>query len=127
MKELVESLVKKLGIEARQASGGAAVLFRAARSKLGPEEFARVAGSLPGIDELLRLAPPSGGLAKLFGGLAAAAGAREGAIVADIVSGFSSLGMSTADAKRFVPVISEYLHARLGPEAVAELESTLRA
>jgi uncharacterized protein VcgC/VcgE DUF2780 len=127
MKELVDLLTKNLKISAPQAEGGAAVLFKAAKDKLGEGEFGKLLGGLPGLSDLMKKAPPAGGggLGGLLGGLAGAVGGNAGAI-ATIVSGFGKLGLSTDDAKKFVPVILEFLRSKVGPDVVSKLEKTLR-
>ncbi|MCU0760256.1 MAG: DUF2780 domain-containing protein [Steroidobacteraceae bacterium] len=127
MKELVELLVKTVGVDERQARGGAGVLLKAARDKLGPQEFGTMLGNLPGLDELIRQAPQPGGLGKLFGGLASTVGGGQGALVAGIVSGFGSLGLGTDHARRMAPVIMEFVRARVGTETADRLEKALRA
>ncbi len=53
MKELIDMLTKKLGVNATQAEGGAAVLFKAAKDKLGGEEFGKLLGGVPGLGDLM--------------------------------------------------------------------------
>lgn len=127
MKELVQQLVQQLGVEERQARGGAAVLFNAARDKLGSGEFERLLGGVPGLDSLLRDAPASGGLGKLFGGLAGALGGGNAALFAKALAQFNALGLTQKDAERFVPVILGFLRERVGARTVATLEQALRA
>jgi Protein of unknown function VcgC/VcgE (DUF2780) len=122
MKDLVTELSQKLRIDEAQAKGGAAILFKAAKDKLGGTEFNRMLGSVPGIDALVQQAPKGG----LLGGLASLAGGNA-ALLATIVSGFSKLNMTSDQAKKFVPVILDNLRAKVGPEAVSKLEKTLRA
>src|SRR3954471_10321129 len=105
MKELIDLLVQQLGVSGGQAEGGAAVLFKAAKDKLGAAEFDQLLGGLPGLAELLEKAPASGGgLGGLLGGLAGAVGGRAGLIGA-ILQGFGKLGLTVDDARRFAPVI----------------------
>ena len=59
MKELVDLLTRQLGVTGTQAEGGAAVLFKAAKDKLGADEFAKLLGGVPGMSELLKKAPAS--------------------------------------------------------------------
>jgi hypothetical protein len=124
MKELITRLSQQLKIDERQARGGAAVLFKAAREKLGGAEFDHMLGSVGGVDTLLKQAPQSGG--GLLGGLASLAGGNA-ALIATIVSGFSKLNLSTDDAQKFVPIVLDYLRGQVGPETVSKLEKTLRA
>lgn len=127
MKELVDQLTRNLGVNATQAEGGAAVLFKAARDKLGGDEFGKLLGGVPGLSELLQKAPASGGgFGGLLGGLAGAVGGNAG-LIATIVGGFGKLGLTTDHAKKFVPVILEFLKTKVGPDVVSKLEQTLRA
>jgi hypothetical protein len=127
MKELIESLVKNLKVDSRQAEGGAAILFKAARDKMGADEFSKLLGKVGGVDQLIAKAPDSGGLGKLFGGLASAVGGGNAAIVANILSGFGKLGLNQEHAKSFVPVMMDFLRTKVGKDAVDKIEKTLRA
>jgi len=127
MKELIDQLTRTLGVTGAQAEGGAAVLFKAAKDKLGGAEFDKLLGGLPGIGDLLRKAPaPGGGLGGLLGGLAGAVGGNA-ALISTIVGGFGKLGLNTDDAKRFAQVTFEFLKAKVGPDVASKLEKTLRA
>ena len=126
MKELIDMLTKNLGVSGQQAEGGAAVLFKAAKDKMGGAEFDQLLGGVAGVGDLLKKAPASGGgLGGMLGGLASAVGGNAGTIAA-IVGGFGKLGLTTDHAKKFVPVILEFLKAKAGPDVVAKLEKTLR-
>lgn len=128
MKELIDNLSRNLGIDGAQAEGGAAVLFKAARDKLGGEEFGRLLGGVPGMSELLGKAPApgGGGLGGLLGGLAGAMGGNAGAVAA-VLQGFGKLGLTADHARRFAPIILEFLRTQVGPDVVSKLEKTLRA
>jgi len=127
VKELIDQLVKKLGVSGAQAEGGAAVLFKAAKDKLGSTAFDKLLGGLPGLGDLLKKAPATGGgLGGLLGGLAGAVGGNA-ALISTIVGGFGKLGLTTEDAKRFAPVIFDFLKAKVGPDTASKLEKTLRA
>jgi hypothetical protein len=126
MKELIDQLVQQLGVTGAQAEGGAAVLFKAAKDKLGGAEFDQLLGGLPGVGDLLKKAPaPGGGLGGLLGGLAGAVGGNAGLISA-IVGGFGKLGLTTSDARRFAPVIMEFLRGKVGADVAAKIEKILR-
>jgi hypothetical protein len=125
MQELIELLTQRLKVDERQAQGGAAILFKAARDKLGSAEFTRMLGSVSGVEALIKKAP-DGKAGGLLGGLASLAGGNA-ALIANVVGGFSKLNLSSGDAQRFVPVMLDYLRTQVGPEAVDKLEKTLRA
>src|SRR6187399_2505107 len=121
MKELIDMLTGALGVNVAQAEGGAAVLFKAAKNKLGDGEFSRLLGGVPGLDELLKKAPAAGGgggLGGLLGGLAGAVGGNA-ALISSIVGGFGKLGLKPEDARKFVPVILGYLRTKVGPDVVS--------
>ena len=129
MKELIDSLTKTLGISGAQAEGGAAVLFKAAKDKLGAAAFESQLGSVPGLHDLLKKAPASGGgggFGGLLGGIAGAIGGNT-ALITTVVGGFSKLGLKADDAKKFLPVILGFLRTKVGPDVVSNLEKTLRA
>jgi hypothetical protein len=125
MKELIDQLTKNLGISGGQAEGGAAVLFKAAKDKLGGDEFSQLLGGVPGLGDLMKKAPAGGGLGGMLGGLAGAMGGNAG-LIATIVGGFGKLGLKPEDAKKFVPVILDFLRTKVGPDVVSRLEKTLR-
>ncbi len=126
MKELIDQLVKKLGVTGAQAEGGAAVLFKAAKDKLGGAEFDQLLGGLPGLGDLMKKAPATGsGLGGLLGGLAGAVGGNA-ALIGTIVGGFGKLGLGVDDAKRFAPVVMEFVRGKVGPEVASRLEKIVR-
>src|SRR5215510_9863304 len=127
MKELIDMLTRKLGVNATQAEGGAAVLFKAAKDKLGSEEFGKLLGGVPGLGDLMKKAPASGGggLGGLLGGIAGAMGGNA-ALISTIVGGFGKLGLSVDDAKRFAPVIMDFLRSKVGKDVADKIEKTLR-
>jgi hypothetical protein len=127
MKELIDSLTQSLGISGSQAEGGAAVLLKAAKDKLGAAQFDSQLGSVPGLSDLLKKAPAAGGgLGGLLGGLAGAMGGNA-ALISTIVGGFGKLGLKPEDAKKFVPIMMGFLRTKVGPDVVSNLEKTLRA
>jgi hypothetical protein len=127
MKELIDQLTKNLGVSGSQAEGGAAVLFKAARDKLGVDEFTKLLGGVPGLGDLMKKAPAAaGGLGGMLGGLAGAMGGNAG-LIANIVGGFGKLGLKPEDARKFVPVMIAFLRTKVGPDVVSTLEKTLRA
>ena len=128
MKELIDQLTKKLGVNATQAEGGAAVLFKAAKEKLGAGEFDKLLGGVPGLGDLMKKAPASGGggLGGLLGGIAGAMGGNA-ALLRTIVGGFGKLGLGVEDAKRFAPVIMDFLRSKVGKDVADKIEKTLRA
>lgn len=127
MKELVDLLVKNVNVDENQARGGAALLLKVARDKLGAQEFGSMLSGVSGLDDLIRQAPQPGGLGKLFGGLAGSVGGAHGAAIAQIVTGFGSLGLSTDHAKQMAPVMMQFVRGKAGADTADKLEKALRA
>lgn len=129
MKELIDMLTKNLNVTGAQAEGGAGVLLKAAQEKLGSAEFGKMLGGVPGLTDLIKKAPAAGGgggLGGLLGGIAGAVGGNA-ALIATIVSGFGKLGLKADDAKRFAPVILNFLRTKVSPDVVSKLESALKS
>src|SRR6478752_4508289 len=59
--ELVGALSTELGSTPEQAAGAAGALFGVAKSRLNTNDFSQVADAVPGMDMLLKAAPPAGG------------------------------------------------------------------
>ena len=127
MKELIDALVSQLGVNDKQARGGAGVLFKAARDKLGNGEFDKLVGKVSGIEDLIKKVPEASWLGKLFGGLASSLGGDNAALIANVVTGFGRLGLTQEHAKSFAPVILKFLRAEIGTAKAAKLEKALRA
>ncbi len=127
MRELSSKIAARVGVSEAQASGGAALLLKAARDKLGAVTFDQSIGTLPGMAALLASAPRRGGVGKLFGGVASAVGGSRAAMIAAVVGGFGKLGLNTDHAQAFVPVIVEHLRGSLDTATADRLEKLLRA
>jgi hypothetical protein len=127
MQELIDLIVTTVQVDSKQAAGGAAVLLRAAREKLGPGEFEQSLGQVEGLHNLMRQAPEAGAFGKLFGGFATAVGGGNTAILAGVVTGFGKLGLNQEHALQFVPVMLDYLRAKVDPAIIDRLEKTLQA
>ena len=127
MKELIDQLTARLGVTGPQAEGGAAVLFKAAKDKLGAADFDQMLGGVAGLGDLMKKAPASGGggLGGLLGGIAGAMGGNA-ALISTILGGFAKLGLGADDAKRFAPVMMEFLRTKVGPDVAAKIEKALR-
>jgi hypothetical protein len=139
---LVDVLVRSLGVTPAQATGGAGAVFGLARQRMAPDAFAKVAGAVPGMDQLLAAAPavdvaaapPSeasgsgkGGMGGMLGSAAASLGASPpdlGAAEA-LIPAFSKLGLGPDMAGRFIPQILEFVGSRGGPTVAKLLQAAL--
>lgn len=140
MMELVQQLVNSLGVNEEQAKGGAGLLFNLAKEKLDASEFQQIADKVPGLSTLLGAAPEpaapasaGGGMMGALGGAAAAFGAsglgdKLGGLgnLANLVSGFSKLGLSSDMIGKFVPVVLSFVQNQGGDGVRILLEKALK-
>lgn len=126
--ELVDELVKKLGVSEDAAKGGAGLLFKLAQDKLGSGDFSKVAGAVPEISDLIKSAPESGGLMGGLGKLATGLGGGAASLggLASMAGGFSKLGLDSGMIGRFLPVILSFVESKGGPAVKALLEKALK-
>lgn len=130
--ELIQQLINNLGVNEEQAKGGAGLLFNLAKEKLGSGEFQQIANVVPGMTDLLKAAPESGGglmgalgsAASAFGGLG---GKMEGlGNLAQLAGGFSQLGLSTDMVGKFVPIVLSFVQNQSGDSLKGLLEKVLK-
>jgi hypothetical protein len=137
--ELIQQLVSSLGVNEDQAKGGAGLLFNLAKEKLGAGEFQQLADKIPGVSDLLGVAPaPSaaasagGGMMGALGGIASSLGAgglgdKLGGLgnLANLASGFSQLGLSTDMVGKFVPIVLSFVQSQGGDSMKGLLEKVM--
>ena len=126
--ELIEQLVKNLGVSEGAAKGGSGLLFNMAKEKLGAGDFGKIAAIVPGISDMMKSAPASGGIlgglgkvASGFGGSASQLGS-----LASLAGGFSKLGLDNGMIGKFIPIILSFVQSKGGDVARALLEKALK-
>jgi hypothetical protein len=131
--ELIQQLIGNLGINEGQAKGGAGLLFNLAKEKLDAGEFQQIANAVPGMTDLLKAAPESGGgmmgalgsMASAFGG--GLGGKMEGlGNLANLAGGFSQLGLGTDMIGKFIPVVVSFVQSQGGDSLKGLLEKVLK-
>ena len=128
MNELIELLVKQLGVNSDQAKGGAGLLFKMVQGKLGGD-FSKITQAVPAVTGLIKDAPAEGGAAKLLGGLASALGGSKGGGLADLASladGFSQLKLDPGMIGKFVPVVLSFLQGKVGKDVLDLVAGALK-
>jgi hypothetical protein len=126
--ELIEQLVKNLGVSEDAAKGGAGLLFQMAKDKLGTGDFSKIAGVVPGISDMMKSAPESGGLLGGIGKIASGfgGGASQLGNLASLAGGFSKLGLDSGMIGKFIPIILTFVQSKGGDVAKALLEKALK-
>jgi hypothetical protein len=126
--ELIQDLVKNLGVSEQAAKGGAGLIFKLAQDKLPAGDFSKVAGVVPGMSDLVKAAPasggPLGGLGKLTSAIPGGAGKLGN--LASLAGGFSKLGMDTGMIGKFVPIILSFVGSKGGTPIHSILEKVLK-
>lgn len=120
--ELIDLLTKNLGVNENQAQGGAGLLFKLAKDKLGAGDFSKVSAAVPGMDSLLSAAPAGGGgilggVGKMFGG---------GGGLASLAGGFKNLGLDSSMVGKFVPIILQFVQGKGGDGVKSLLEKVIK-
>lgn len=126
--ELIQELVKNLGVNENAAKGGAGLIFKLAQNKLGAGDFSKVAGAVPGISDLIKVAPESGGLLGGLGNLASGLGGDVGKLgnLASLAGGFSKLGLDSGMIAKFLPIILSFVGSKGGTAVRSILEKVLK-
>jgi len=115
MMELLQQLTQNLGVNEDQAKGGAGLLFKLAKDKLGSGDFSKVTEALPGVDALVKSAPGGGGLGSAIGSITSAlGGGGKLAGLANLAGGFSKLNMDSGMIGKFLPIILSFAQSKGG-------------
>jgi Protein of unknown function VcgC/VcgE (DUF2780) len=122
---LTDLLVKKTGVTAAQAEGGAGTLFQMAKSKMQSAAFSKLEQSVPGMQGLLSTASaikqPSL-LGSASSGLSSVTGGTAGNLVS-LASAFQQQGMSPQMVQQFIPIIVDYVKSSGGNAVASSLSS----
>ncbi len=124
--ELIDQIVKNLGINEEQAKGGAGLLLKHAKDKLGEGDFAQIKDAIPETDDVIRAAPESGGTGGALGGITSALGAEKLGNIASLSGGFSKLGLDSSMVGKFIPVILSFVQSKGGNTAKGLLEKVIK-
>jgi hypothetical protein len=126
--ELVEQLVKNLGVSEDAAKGGSGLIFKMAKEKLDSGDFSKVAGAIPDIGDLMKSAPESGGVLGGLGKLASGFGGGAGQLgnLASLAGGFSKLGLDSGMIGKFIPIILAFAQSKGGDVVKSLLQKALK-
>jgi hypothetical protein len=125
--ELIQQLVSQLGVQEGQAKGGAGLLFKQAKERLGSNEFSQLVQKVPGAESLINDAPQSGGIMGAVGSLASKFGGKGSELgnMASLAGGFSKLGLDRGMISKFIPIVLSYVQGKGGNEAMQLLQKAL--
>jgi hypothetical protein len=122
--DLVGALANGIGATPEQAAGAAGALFGLAKSRLKPQDFQKIAGAVPGMDQLLQAAPALGAVSAASGALAGVSGSAGG--LAGAASAFSKLGLKPELVSKAVPLLTSMVTKSGGADVGALLAGVLK-
>jgi hypothetical protein len=127
MDDLVKRLSKDLGVTKTQAKGGLIALLRAGQQNMQRADFEQFVADIPGADKLLKNAPPPSTLSSLAGGLGSLFGGRNSpGRWAGLAASFTELGIDLDTAKKFGPIVIDFVKEHGGENLVKKLRSALQ-
>jgi len=127
MDDLIRKLIKDLGVTKEQARGGLVALLRAGEQNLSRPDFQQFVADVPGADKLLKSAPPPSALSSIAGGLGSLFGGRSRVgRWAGLAASFTELGVDIDTAKKFGPIVIEYVRKHGGENLVDKMRTALR-
>lgn len=127
MDALIKKLTKDLGVSQQQARGGLVALLRTGQQNLGKADFAEFLADMPGAEKLLKGAPPPSALSSLAGGLGSLLGGRSSAgRWAGLAATFTELGVDLDTAKKFGPIVIDYMKEHGGENLVEKVRAALK-
>ena len=126
--DLVDTLVKQLGVTSEQAQGGSGALFEVAKNNMSDSDFSQVSQAVPGMDGILAAAPKSesdSATGSLLSGIAAASGNSTLTDATSLVNAFQQLDLSGDMVGQFTPVIIDYVKQNSGEQLANILQAAL--
>lgn len=127
MDDLIKRLTRELGVNKKQAQGGLVALLRAGQQNMARTDFQQFVTDIPGADELLRKAPPPSTLSSLAGGLGSLLGGRSSpGRWAGLAASFTELGVDLDTAKKFGPIVIDYVKHHGGEDIVDKMKVALK-
>jgi hypothetical protein len=127
MDDLIKRLTKETGVTKKQAEGGLVALLRAGEKNLSRKDFEQFVADVPRADKLLAKAPPPSALSSLAGGIGSLLGGRNSpGRWAGLAASFTELGIDLKTAKKFGPIVIDYVAHHGGEDLVDKIKVALK-
>ena len=126
--ELIQMLTSQLGISDEQASGGAGLIFKMAKEKLGTDDFNQISDVIPETENLISSAPKAGGFGSALGGLASSLSGGAGQLgnLAALAGGFKKLNLDPGLISKFIPIVMSFVQSKGGDSIKGILEKVIK-
>lgn len=126
---LIDDLVKQLGVNREQAQGGVGLFVDLLKKNLDGGTFGELLNQAPILSKCQDQAPETGGgLWGTLGGLASAFGGESGADLgrfAGLADGFSKLGLDPSMITRFLPLVMQFIQSEAGQKVWVKVREAL--
>lgn len=127
MDSLIKRIMKETGVNRKQAQGGLVALLRAGQQNMARKDFEQFVADVPGADKLLKNAPPPSTLSSIAGGLGSLLGGRSSpGRWAGLAASFAELGVDIPTAKKFGPIVIDYVAHHGGEDLVDKMKAALK-
>jgi len=126
MDDLVKRLTKELDVTRKQAEGGLVALLRAGEQNMARRDFEQFVADVPGADKLLAKAPPPSTLSSIAGSLGGLFGRSSPGRWAGLAASFTELGVDLDTAKKFGPIVIDYVARHGGENLVDKMRKALK-
>lgn len=115
---IVDEIMKQVGVSKEQAEGGLGLIFKLAKDKLGAD-FSQVSQVVPDANTLIGKAPTAeaeggGGLMGMLGGMAGKLGLGDLGKLAELAAQFKKLGLDMETVQKFVKVVMTFVESKGG-------------
>jgi hypothetical protein len=124
--EIVGAVAKDLSLTPWQAQGAAGTLFGLAKTKLSPEDFAKVASAVPNMEGLLKAAPVADAKSSAADMLTGAAGGAGLGSVATVAGPLMKLGLKPDTIAKLAPSLIKAVQTKGGAEVASLLTSAFK-
>ena len=102
-------------------------LLRAGEQNMARRDFEQFVADVPGADKLLAKAPPPSTLSSLAGGIGSLFGGRSSVgRWAGLAASFTELGVDIDTAKKFGPIVIDYVAHHGGENLVDKMRKALK-
>jgi hypothetical protein len=101
-------------------------LLRAGKQNMTKRDFDQFVADIPGADKLLAKAPPPSTLSSLAGGLGGLFGKNSPGRWAGLAASFTELGVPIETAKKFGPIVIDYVAHHGGEDLVDKIRDALK-
>ena len=122
---LVDLLTSQLGVTKNQAEGGAGSIFQLAKQNLSVKDFSSIKNAVPGIDQMIGVAPKVEASSSSLGKISSMMGSNKLGGMAGLTSSFQKLGLSGDMVGKFTPIILDYVKNKGGEQVMSLLKGAL--